>query len=266
LGRVDREKELKLVHWEDMYHKPYFWFTFYIQVNFCRFCLILFFPLQLIEFEGGGLAVGLSCTHLLIDPTCAAMFIKAWADITLGGKMLSPPLFYPLPLQRPINKKINRKPYTTLVDHYKSSLKKPIPIKTVPQHKTVTFSFTQEMSSFFWVIVNKTKRKRNGLTNMSICLDMRKLLGLDNDLFGNCMVYNKVHGKGFGENGLLCGFNPICFSCYIEPEFGERKVLILPYPDGVVMVTLPEDEVVKMCEDDLLLHFNPRILMGFRKN
>ncbi|KAL7166186.1 hypothetical protein ACSBR2_036962 [Camellia fascicularis] len=130
LGRVDREKELKLVHWEDMYHKPYFWSTFYIQLT---------------EFEGGGLAVGLSCTRLLIDPTCAAMFIKAWADITLGGKMLSLPLFHPLPLRRPINKKINHKPYTALINHYKSSLKKPIPIKTVPQHKTVTFSFTHEM-------------------------------------------------------------------------------------------------------------------------
>ncbi|THG19871.1 hypothetical protein TEA_014516 [Camellia sinensis var. sinensis] len=97
------------------------------------------------EFEGGGLAVGLSCIHRLIDPTCAAMFIKAWADITLGGKMLNPPLFHPLPLRRPINKKINHKPYTALIDHYKSSLKKPIPIKTVPQHKTVTFSFTHEM-------------------------------------------------------------------------------------------------------------------------
>lgn len=32
LRNVNREKELKLVHWEDMYHKPYFWSTFYVQV------------------------------------------------------------------------------------------------------------------------------------------------------------------------------------------------------------------------------------------
>ncbi|KAG5562719.1 hypothetical protein RHGRI_005447 [Rhododendron griersonianum] len=35
LRRVDREKELELVHWEDMYYKSYFWSTFYVQVNLC---------------------------------------------------------------------------------------------------------------------------------------------------------------------------------------------------------------------------------------
>lgn len=29
---VTREEELKLVHWEDMYHLPYYWSTFYVQV------------------------------------------------------------------------------------------------------------------------------------------------------------------------------------------------------------------------------------------
>ncbi|KAF7150599.1 hypothetical protein RHSIM_Rhsim02G0190300 [Rhododendron simsii] len=32
LRRADREKELLLVHWEDMHYKPYFWSTFYVQV------------------------------------------------------------------------------------------------------------------------------------------------------------------------------------------------------------------------------------------
>lgn len=31
---VDREKELMLVCWEEMFHKPYFWSTFYVQVNY----------------------------------------------------------------------------------------------------------------------------------------------------------------------------------------------------------------------------------------
>lgn len=30
---VDREKELELVHWEDMFHNPYFWSTFYVKVK-----------------------------------------------------------------------------------------------------------------------------------------------------------------------------------------------------------------------------------------
>lgn len=32
LRSVNREEELKLVHWEDMYHLPYYWSTFYVQV------------------------------------------------------------------------------------------------------------------------------------------------------------------------------------------------------------------------------------------
>ncbi|KAL7197303.1 hypothetical protein ACSBR2_019899 [Camellia fascicularis] len=45
------------------------------------------------------------------------------------------------------------------------------------------------------------------------------------------------------------GFDLIHFSCYIKPEFGEGKVLILPSTGGegsfgrVVVVTLPEDEL-----------------------
>jgi len=33
LANLDREKELQLVHWEDMFHKPYYWSTFYVQVR-----------------------------------------------------------------------------------------------------------------------------------------------------------------------------------------------------------------------------------------
>lgn len=36
LQNVDREKELMLVHWEEIYHKPYFWSTFYVQVFNCH--------------------------------------------------------------------------------------------------------------------------------------------------------------------------------------------------------------------------------------
>ena len=36
---------------------------------------------------------------------------------------------------------------------------------------------------------------------MSICLDARKVLGLDCGFFGNCMIYNKVHAtKNLEEN------------------------------------------------------------------
>ncbi|TKY58172.1 hypothetical protein E2542_SST15228 [Spatholobus suberectus] len=89
LTNLDREKEFQLVYWEDMFHKPYYWSTFYVQLT---------------EFEEGGLAIGLSCVHLLADSTCATTFMKAWADISLGNKMTTPPLFLPLSPRTPGNR------------------------------------------------------------------------------------------------------------------------------------------------------------------
>lgn len=66
--------------------------------------------MQITEFEEGGLAIGLSCIPLLADPTCATMFIKAWAHTTLLQKMLSPPYIHPLPPRRLGNKKIHHTP------------------------------------------------------------------------------------------------------------------------------------------------------------
>ncbi|KAL3844118.1 hypothetical protein ACJIZ3_001521 [Penstemon smallii] len=211
LQNLDREKELKLVHWEEMSHKPYFWSPFYVQIT---------------EFEGGGLAIGLSCTHLLSDPTSATMIIKAWADTTLGGKHIhQPPLFHPLPPQRQGNTYTNHQPY--LINHYKSAIQNPVPISK-HKHKTITLLFSQEMvrnciamagipnahdhekkltpfealSALFWTRTSKVKGMEGSLIDMSITLDTRRVLGLDNGFFGNYTVYNKVRGDGLDENEL----------------------------------------------------------------
>ncbi|KAG6599301.1 Protein ECERIFERUM 2, partial [Cucurbita argyrosperma subsp. sororia] len=44
------------------------------------------------EFEGGGVAIGVSFTHLTADPTSATFLLKAWADAH-RGKPVSPPIF-----------------------------------------------------------------------------------------------------------------------------------------------------------------------------
>ncbi|XVE98552.1 hypothetical protein REPUB_Repub03eG0115700 [Reevesia pubescens] len=213
LKSVDREKELKLVYWEDMFPKPYFWSTFYFQVT---------------EFEKGGVAIGLSCTHLLADPICATIFFKAWADTTLSGIMLTPPFFHSLPIPKS-NHSMNpsQESYTDLINYYKSSIERPKPSITNQKHATITLSFTDPMvrdcinmaqaigaagkscspafealSSLFWVCISKVKGMKGRLLNMSLCLDMRNVLGLDQGFFGNCMVYNKVHLESVGENML----------------------------------------------------------------
>ncbi|XP_061356257.1 protein ECERIFERUM 26 [Gastrolobium bilobum] len=332
LTSVHREKELKLVYWEDMLPNPYYWSTFYVQLT---------------EFEEGGLAIGLSCAHLLADSICATNFIKAWADISLGNKMIVPPIFHPLPPRRLGNTKPNHHPYMELIHHYKSKIEKPISIKEA-KYATISLGFSDTMvqdcmsmaaqptgsfsptpfealAGLFWVTLSKVKGLRNGLVDMSICLDVRKVLGLDYGFFGNCMLYNEVHAEGnIGENKLpqaarairdvvdkmdvegimdliewfehndinspammngndlvftsLEGvdpylalfqdwFKPIRVSYYIEPVLGEGQFLILPAPPGegplsrVVMVTLREEEAIKLREDDLISQFSPTILM-----
>lgn len=302
--------------------------------------------MQLTEFEEGGLAIGFSCSHLLADPTSATMFVKAWADTTLAGTMLAPPFFHPLPPPRLGNKNPNHNPYTDLINHYKSTIddRSPAFTNNITNYVTATLAFSgpmvqacmldtsspspfEAMAGLLWVCVSKVKGMKQGLLSMSICLDMRKQLGLDKGFFGNCMVYNKVHhaeslldkrklseaARAVGESvtkmnnegimdliewlehhdyefpplmnchDLICanledldpyatlfeeGFVPIRVSYYVEPVFGIGQILVLQSPPSegplsrMVTVTLPADELSKLCDDDLILRFNPTILMG----
>ncbi|KAL6215160.1 hypothetical protein ACLB2K_014591 [Fragaria x ananassa] len=158
----------------------------------------------LTEFEDGGLAIGLSCTHLLADPTSATMFLKAWADASFPGKLLQPPFFHPLPPRRSGNKKPDHKPYTSLINHYKDSIKKSMQLPANKSHTTVAFAFSNSMvraciamaqpigatnrskpspfealAGLFWFCISKVKGIGNELINMSICMDVRTVLGLD---------------------------------------------------------------------------------------
>ncbi|CAL0308266.1 unnamed protein product [Lupinus luteus] len=335
LTNLDRKKELKLVYCDDMIQKSYYWSTFSIQVT---------------EFEEGGLAIGLSCTHLLADFTSVTNFIKAWADILLIGKMIDPPMFHPLPYIRSGNKNSNQQHSMELINYYKSLIEKPISAKK-DIYTTVSLCFSDQMvqtcismaqttslsssivtpfealAGLFWVSLSNIKGLRNGLADMSICVDVRKVLGLDHGFFGSCMIYNKVNAEGIvGENkipeaakaigdavakvdnegimdliewfenndinssalmndhDMICaslegvnpylaefqeGFKPIHVSHYIESVLGEGQVLILPAPSGegplsrVVMVTLGEEDAIKLCEDNLISQFSPTILMKY---
>ncbi|CAN1249777.1 Protein ECERIFERUM 26-like [Linum perenne] len=219
LSHVDRDKEMKLLHWEPMFHKPYFWSTFYIQVT---------------EFERGGVAIGLSCFHLLLDPVCATMFIKSWADIASHGKLIAPPFFHALPSPKPFHK-LSTSTNANLINHYQNtaatyqtnpdliSQKQGNTTMTSSSFTTISFSFTDSMvrscmdmartptgspfealTGLFWLILSKVKCKTDKLMDMSICLDARQVLGLDRGFFGNCMIHNKVqYCSSGGELSLV---------------------------------------------------------------
>lgn len=268
--------------------------------------------------------------------------------------MVSPPIFHPLPPRKPQNKRPNNNSHTGLISHYKSSIEKPISIKK-SKYTTISMGFSHHMvqdcmsmaqingsssprptstpfealAGLFWVALSKIKGIQNGLLDMSICLNVRKITGLDKGFFGNSMLYNKVHleekfnldlyenkfpqatmairdvvakinneevmdliewfkNNDVDSSPMMRGHDlvftsledvdpysaifqdmlkPIQVSYYIEPVFGEGHVLILPTPldEGplgrVVMVTLQEEDAIKLCEDEFISQFSPNILM-----
>ncbi|CAH9074124.1 unnamed protein product, partial [Cuscuta europaea] len=202
LQNVDREKELQLAHWDPILPDPYFSSPFYIQIT---------------EFEEGGVAIGLSCTHLLADPVAGTMFMKAWADISLDGKMMCPPHFHPLSaLRRPtsVNKQVCTYNNNSLIKHYKfCTQKQRCEIYPAKRTTTITLLFSDEMVikcmqmaqivpeahgggvfealvGLFWTRISKVKNVGQSM-DLIVGLDVRKVLGLDKGFFGNCMVYNK---------------------------------------------------------------------------
>ncbi|GAB2233503.1 hypothetical protein Droror1_Dr00002726 [Drosera rotundifolia] len=335
LQSVDQEKELQLAFWEDMHSEPYYCATFYVQIT---------------AFEEGGLALGLSCSHLLADPISSSLFLKSWADVSLTGKVLGPPFFYPLPQRRPINTSPAHKSSTHLINRYRSikqSLNPSPNLIPIQKFKTITLSFTEQMvqacidlakvhddtpagpspSPFqalvglLWACISKAKGMTDGLMDVSICVDTRKVLGLDKGFFGNCMVYSKLHGENIDVTNIsqaakatgdamstmdnnsvidliewleenddqmsppasmdghdLVFVNlesvdaysvvfgqceePLRVSCYVTPVNAKGKVVVLPSPGAegplsrVAMVTLPEDEAARLCEDPLISKFS----------
>ncbi|KAI0493028.1 hypothetical protein KFK09_027304 [Dendrobium nobile] len=73
-------EERELVHWEPMGNDSSIWSTFYVQIT---------------EFKDKGFAIGLSCTHMHSDPTCATLLIKAWGDCHRRAAIANPPFFHP---------------------------------------------------------------------------------------------------------------------------------------------------------------------------
>lgn len=169
---------------------------------------------QLTEFEDGGLAIGLSCSHLLSDAVCATMFIKAWADVTLRGKMTCPPLFHQLPAHRPGTASSNPEDtFTDLCGHCRTTTTRPATTPTIA-HRTITLAFSdravrlcmesargdsggpgpspfEAVAALIWAGVSRAKGL-NGLVGLTMGLDMRKVLGLADGFFGNCMVYSHI--------------------------------------------------------------------------
>ncbi|KAK4435808.1 hypothetical protein Salat_0744300 [Sesamum alatum] len=142
----------------------------------------------------------------------------------------------------------------------------------------------EALAALFWTRISKVKGTKSSLVDMYLCLDVRKVLGLENGCFGNCMVYKRVQGDGLEENKVSKAAEnvdlysavfeensrPLRVSYYIEPAVGAGQILVLPSPGGdgqcsrVVSVTLPQVEAEKLLEDGLIMQFGPTIWMGLK--
>lgn len=58
----------------------------------------------------------------------------------------------------------------------------------------------EALSALFWTSISKAKGIKGSLIDMSVSLDTRQKVRLDERFFGNCIVYNKVKGDGLNEN------------------------------------------------------------------
>ncbi|XP_042516721.1 hydroxycinnamoyltransferase-like [Macadamia integrifolia] len=204
LRSADGSRERDLTVWEDFPEDDTTtWSPFRIQMN---------------DFEGGGLAIGLSCTHLYADPTCCTTLLKTWTDIHQHVSIAYPPFFHPPALRGRASPNTN----TKSADYYatKSKAQHPYPVKM----STVTFRFSETMikqflsevqtecpdstpfdvlAALFW---SSAMRAKDEMCKLSIGIDFRKLLHapLPHGYFGNALHFSLVsfEESKMGEGGF----------------------------------------------------------------
>lgn len=165
------------------------------------------------EFEGGDIAIGLSCTHMHADPTCATLLVKAWSDMHRHTSIAHPPFFHPSGLRSRKNPNTD----TKSAKYYaaKSKAKPSLHVKM----STATLRFSDAavkkclsgvhtrcsdatpfdvLAALFWSRVVAAKASMNmegeAHTALSISIDFRKLLRapLPHGYYGNALHFSSV--------------------------------------------------------------------------
>ncbi|KAM1752628.1 hypothetical protein ACFX11_010586 [Malus domestica] len=187
----DRSEERLLTMWDDMPDDHSTWSPYRIQIN---------------EFEGGGVAIGLSCTHMHADPTCATLLIKSWAE-THRREAISHPLLVDESLVlggRPVDQVINKKSSAAYYEaKFVASKTTSLPVRKMG---TATFKFSnstikQELNScpgatpfdllaaMFWTQIARLKPSESKTKHsISVCIDFRKKKSFG--YYGNAMHFS----------------------------------------------------------------------------
>ncbi|KAH7846040.1 hypothetical protein Vadar_009063 [Vaccinium darrowii] len=187
--------ERDLTVWEDMPDDPSIWSPFCIQIN---------------DFEGGGLAIGLSCSHMHADQTSATLLVKSWTELQRGEPISQPPVFRrPTPDSTP-----SPENHTMLSQFYANKSKARASSRKM---ESATFRFSDSkmkqclskirvkcpnatpfdaLLALFWTRVVKLNPRveQNHTHNLSVCIDSRKLIHppLPIGYFGNALHFSRL--------------------------------------------------------------------------
>lgn len=196
LRSADGDEERDLTVWEAMPEDPHVWSPFRIQIN---------------EFEGGGIAIGLSCSHMHADASSATLLFKSWTDLHRCQATSHPPFLNPAALCGRCSPPIT----ATTSTNYMAAKSKAKP-PSLGKMTTATFKFSHSiirkylsqihngspnanpfdlLAALFWIrlaILKDNPPTQDNSRSLSICTDIRKLLSapLPSGYFGNALHFS----------------------------------------------------------------------------
>ncbi|KAL2661466.1 hypothetical protein GLYMA_03G246600v4 [Glycine max] len=190
LKSASGSEENLLVAWDHMPDDPTTWSPFRIQVN---------------RFEGGGVAIGISCSHMVADLTFLASFFKSWTEVHRHLAITHPPFVAPLPNH---------------ADDDAESLPRHAKTHSPRNMATATFKFSSSiinrclskvhgtcpnatpfdfLAALFWNRIARVKPPKNHHQThcLCICTDFRNLIkaSLPIGYFGNALHFSMLSQK-----------------------------------------------------------------------
>lgn len=166
--------------------------------------------MQVNEFEEGGIAIGLSCPHMHVDPTCLTLLMNSWAETHCGKAITHPPFYSTTALEGRSIPNLETKSAT----YYTAKSKTQAPsIKMA----STTFKFSHEtvydflleiqekfphvtpfdiLTGLFWTRIARLKfsSKHDQKLSISICMDFRKKMHAPLPLgyYGNALHFSQL--------------------------------------------------------------------------
>ncbi|CAH8299653.1 unnamed protein product [Eruca vesicaria subsp. sativa] len=186
LRSADGHEESDLTAWEDMPEDPSTWSPFRLQIN---------------EFEGGGVAIGLSCPHMHADATTLTVLLKSWTEAQRRQCIVHPPSFSPLPsnvtdtnavtsFSKPISGPVSTKTATATFRFSSSAFTRCVKEHSIDEISPKATPFSV-FAALFWTRVALVKDKSD---RVCVCVDFRRLLPnpLPYGFFGNALNFSSL--------------------------------------------------------------------------